>query len=171
MAQHARFSASISNIVSAWPVFANARNIGGFIPMLGEVDVMLLFTHAAEKGASLWLPRLLADGRFEFAAYAEGSLVKGPRGVMQPAPEAAVIPLARLDLVLVPALAFDRSGYRLGMGAGFYDKTLAEQKSCPKTLGVAFGAQLVDTLPRDVWDVPVNAVVTELGLYEVPALD
>ena len=71
------------------------------------------------------------------------------------------------DLVLVPALAIDRQGFRLGYGGGFYDRTLARLR--PRAaIGVAYEAQLVDRLPHDAFDQRVTHVATEAGLRVVP---
>jgi 5-formyltetrahydrofolate cyclo-ligase len=68
------------------------------------------------------------------------------------------------DVVLVPLLGFDKHGTRLGYGGGYYDRTLASLGKKPKLVGLAFAAQEIDDIPRDGHDVPLDAVVTEIGV-------
>jgi 5-formyltetrahydrofolate cyclo-ligase len=70
-------------------------------------------------------------------------------------------PATDLDVVVVPCVALDRNGNRLGFGAGFYDRALAAADAQPLTVAVAFGRQVVAELPRREWDVPVGVVLTE----------
>src|SRR5690606_18813616 len=99
-----------------------------------------------------------------------GSLPAGRFGVRAPSPQARAVPLAEIDLILVPGLAFDTEGNRLGRGAGFYDRFLATREgAAPPACGVCFEAQLVDRIPTEPWDVPMNAVVTERRLVTLPA--
>jgi 5-formyltetrahydrofolate cyclo-ligase len=94
-----------------------------------------------------------------------GALQKSPFGIPEPVPGpfARLLLLSALNepdtLVIVPALAFDRAGYRLGYGGGYYDRMLASA-SCP-CVGLTFHGLLVDALPREAWDRPVSAVFTE----------
>ncbi len=150
----------------AMPAYRNASSVAAYIAFLNEVDVAGLMTAAAEEKKRVYLPRLLDNGSLEFAPYHPNRLVAGPRGVMQPAPEIEAVSLEQLELVVVPGLAFDRHCQRLGLGAGFYDKTLAghgtpDGVSRLTTVGAAFDFQIVDELPTDEWDVPLHAVVSE----------
>jgi 5-formyltetrahydrofolate cyclo-ligase len=145
----------------ALPQYAAAAHVAAYVPLLGEVDVLPLLGEARLASKRVYLPRLLADGRLEFAVYDPAYLVKGPRGVMQPAAELPAVPVSELDLLVVPGLAFDGAGRRLGLGAGYYDKTLAGQTKKPFCAGAGYDFQLVDALPADAWDVPLDAVVTE----------
>jgi 5-formyltetrahydrofolate cyclo-ligase len=102
----------------------------------------------------------------------------GPRNVPQPSADAPLCPLEDIDLILTPGLAFDPSGYRLGRGAGFYDRFLAKHSSrahaaghtqsarppaagTRSVCGVAFEEQIVDAVPRDAWDHPLELIVTD----------
>ena len=87
-------------------------------------------------------------------------LVAGPFRVPEPAGGAPVRP----DVLLVPLLAFDAAGYRLGQGGGHYDRTLAELPHA-RTIGLAFAAQRVETIPRDRFDRRLDVVVTEAGAF------
>ena len=90
---------------------------------------------------------------------------EGAFGVREPFPEASEV---RPDVLLVPMLAFDRQGFRLGYGGGFYDRTLAllRQDGSPVAIGIAFAAQEVDRVPVAEYDQPLNWIVTEREAIE-----
>lgn len=124
----------------------------------------------------VYLP-VLAEGSFlYFAPYRPGAPLRHNRFEI---PEPEVAPTewlrpAQLDLVLTPLVAFDSTGTRLGMGGGFYDRGFAFMREAadrghrPCLLGLAYEFQQVAELVRQPWDVPLDAVVTELALYEFP---
>ncbi len=153
-------SARVLRRLAEVPQFRNAARIGLYLPLWNEVDVTPLLDSAG-SGPAPFLPRLLPDGTLEFAAYDPARIGAGPRGVRQPEPDVPAIPMDELDAVLVPGLAFDRTRNRLGLGAGYYDKTLADCRRKPFTIGIAYAFQLVDALPTDPWDVPLDCVVSE----------
>ena len=92
-------------------------------------------------------------------------LRRGRFGVQQPATKARA-PLHRLDLILLPLLAFDNHGRRLGTGGGYYDRLIGRRRAfCrPLLVGYAYSAQLVPELPEDPWDQKLDAVITERGI-------
>ncbi|KKI99740.1 5-formyltetrahydrofolate cyclo-ligase [Prochlorothrix hollandica] len=101
-------------------------------------------------------------------------LVLGAYGIWAPPSQAPSLSVNLVDLILVPALACDRQGYRLGYGGGFYDRLLATPPwDHIPTLGIVFTANQVDQLPRDPWDRPLGGVCTEEGvqLYGAPRSD
>jgi 5-formyltetrahydrofolate cyclo-ligase len=116
-------------------------------------------------GHGLALPVMQGAGRpLIFRQWAEGdALAPGPFQVQQPLDHSPrVVP----DVVLVPLLAFDAQGWRLGYGGGFYDRTLDELRGNPqvRSVGVAFNAQKVAEVPRDAFDRPLDGILTETGL-------
>lgn len=93
---------------------------------------------------------------------ATNPLQKGSYGIPEPLPQAPSIPAAEVDLILVPALACDRSGYRLGYGGGFYDRMLSESEWANiLKIGIVFDFAYLPQLPVDSWDRPVDAVCTD----------
>lgn len=146
-------------------VYRGAQRLAAYIPILNESDLTPLFFRAQADEKEVYLPRLRENGTLAFARYEEGGLVKGPRGVMQPAAHLPEVALAELDLLLIPGVAFDARGYRLGLGAGYYDKTLAQKGTTPVTYGVGYAFQFVQHLPSDAWDVPLEGLLTEDGLH------
>jgi 5-formyltetrahydrofolate cyclo-ligase len=98
----------------------------------------------------------------------ESSCAPGKYGIYEPLDNQPLIDLAQVDLILVPAVACDRLGIRLGNGGGYYDRFLAHmsdrEQGCYK-LGITFDLALVDSLPRDRWDVVLDGVCTEFGIF------
>jgi 5-formyltetrahydrofolate cyclo-ligase len=113
-----------------------------------------------KRGSYVLLPLLRADGDLDWASY-EGpdSLVAGPRGLRQPAePPRGVDAVARADAVIVPALAVDRAGRRLGRGGGSYDRALARVGPLIPLIALLYDGELVDHVPAEPHDVRVRAV-------------
>ena len=136
--------------------------VAGFWPMGHEIDIRPLLRALEGRGHRLCLPRTPRRGLpLDFRAFAFGDAMdKGPFGTLQPALDAApVVP----GFVIVPLLAFDRAGRRLGYGGGYYDRTLARLPGVP-TLGVAFACQEMDEVPAGPLDAPLDAVATESGV-------
>jgi 5-formyltetrahydrofolate cyclo-ligase len=116
-----------------------------------------------ERDGIALMPRCAA-GRLEFAPVERWEdLRPGRYGVLEPASEALV--LGPADLVVVPGLAFDLAGHRLGRGAGYYDRTFAGRSRRPRLVGFAHAFQLLDAVPHGAGDCAVDAVVTEAGIH------
>lgn len=116
--------------------------------------------------AHLLLPVLLSDGDLDWVTYTgPSSLVAGPRGLREPAgPRLGVDAVTRASLILTPALAVDRSGRRLGKGGGSYDRALARlAPRRPVIAALLYDDELVDELPAEPHDRPVDAVITPSG--------
>ena len=131
-------------------------------PMGDEADPRALAARLAARGHTLALP-VVAKKRspLAFRRWREGdALVVHTYGMHEPAEDA---PVVAPDVVLVPLLAFDARGHRLGYGGGFYDRTLASLKT-KLAIGVAYAGQEVDALPAMPHDHPLDMVVTELGV-------
>jgi 5-formyltetrahydrofolate cyclo-ligase len=147
--------------------------VSGYWPLADELDPRPVMSRLAAAGRPLALPRVQGRGRaLAFHAWRPGDpLHPGPFGVMEPAAEA---PLLKPRVLLVPLLAFDRRGRRLGYGAGFYDLSLRELRAlCPPPLaiGLAFAAQEVGEVPAGPHDQPLDAVVTERAVHRCGAPD
>jgi 5-formyltetrahydrofolate cyclo-ligase len=147
----------------AFPVALRPGTIvSGYMPMGGELDPRPLMRKLADAGAQLALPVVIARGLpLVMRAYAFGEpLVKGVWGIRVPPPEAAEV---APDILIVPLLAFDRAGNRLGYGAGYYDMTIAalRAKKPVVAIGVAFAAQEVETVPTTPRDARLDLVLTE----------
>jgi 5-formyltetrahydrofolate cyclo-ligase len=168
-AAHAAFGARIGPILTAnfMAAFSLAPRavVAGYNPINDEADVVPLMTALGRRGHPLCLPAVVTrDAPLAFRAWSPGAaLVPGPMGILEPPAAAAVL---RPEVVLVPLLAFDGSGHRLGYGGGYYDRTLAALRAGGRVLvvGVAYSAQEVDSLPGTEHDQRLDAVLTELGI-------
>ena len=153
---------------SRW--FVNSRTIAVYLSNDGEIDLLPLIERAWAMGKRTYLPRLFGP-RLRFLPFHARSVLAGNRfSIPEPVEPAhrRIRPLF-LDLVLFPLVAFDGCGNRLGMGAGYYDKTFEAVRrrtawQGPKRIGVAYELQRVDFLPAAQWDVPLNAIVTEQAI-------
>ncbi|HMT14743.1 MAG TPA: 5-formyltetrahydrofolate cyclo-ligase [Aestuariivirga sp.] len=139
-----------------------ARVVSGFHAFGDEITVLPLLAKLAQAGWITCLPVVVKKGQpLEFRAWAPGeALVPGRWNIPQP-PEGATV--VEPDVLLVPLLAFDRQGYRLGYGGGFYDRTLAGLRAHKSitAIGVAFAAQEVQAVPRESFDEKLDYIMTE----------
>jgi 5-formyltetrahydrofolate cyclo-ligase len=141
--------------------------VSAFHPVGNELDILPLAARLAAAGAEIALPVVIAPRQpLQFRLWAPGDpLESGVRGI--PVPPASS-PQKTPDVLLVPLLFFDRQGYRLGYGAGFYDRTLAGLRATRVVLavGVAFAAQEVPAVPHEAHDERLDWVLTEHGAFE-----
>ncbi|MFC0226351.1 5-formyltetrahydrofolate cyclo-ligase [Serratia aquatilis] len=155
----------IANCISRHPRTLAARNIAAFLSFDGELDTGPLIEHLWLLGKQVYLPVLhpFSTGNLLFLHYtAQTPLVYNRFKILEPALDVRnVLPFSRLDLLLVPLVAFDSQGQRLGMGGGFYDRTLQNwQLGSPYPLGVAHDCQQVSHLPVEHWDIPLPEIIT-----------
>lgn len=159
----------------AAPCWREAGSVALYAGVRDEMATGLLLRHAWENGREVWLPRVrpAERGRMDFVrCQGPEDLGPGAFGLLEPLPE---LPGAnagdaafRPGLLLVPGVAFDRQGGRMGYGGGFYDRFLAALATrpgrCP-SLGFCFSFQVVDDVPRAAWDHPVDGLCTEGELF------
>ncbi len=148
----------------------SATSVGLYMPIIGEVDTELLCKNAFESGKTVYFPRCQQEqsGQMDFIACAGfDDLEKGAYGIY--APRQDLCPkynsLPDIDVLITPGVCFDTSGYRIGFGGGYYDRFL--QKMQHKNifyLGLAFSWQIIDNLPHESWDIPLQALATEGGI-------
>ncbi len=149
------------------------RRIGFYMPAKGELDITTLLTRARAMRVNCFLPVVpLARQRvLGFTRLTErDDWTHNRYGIPEHAVWRPKVRARRLDILFMPLLGFDRQGYRMGMGGGYYDSSLAFLKQRkvwrrPFLIGVAFEAQRVEVLPVDPWDVPLDAVLTERQVY------
>ncbi len=160
-----RRSAVIQGRLEARREYREAKTILFFASLAEEVDTFPLMDRALMEGKTVILPVTQVEQRRVVPVRVlnlERDLEWGPYRIRQPRmlPDRIVDP-ARLECVLVPAVAFDRDGYRLGRGGGFYDRFL---RGCPfdtPTIGLAFSFQILDEIPREPHDVRVSLVISD----------
>ena len=145
------------------------RNAALYCALAGEVPTGRIRHAYLAAGARLYYPRVTGRGTLDFYPHREGDgWDTGPYGISEPPIPAGVEPRrSGWDIVVVPGLAFDRRGNRLGRGFGYYDRFLAGLPESVPRVGLACVAQLVPEVPVDAWDIPVHALVTEDGVIRV----
>jgi 5-formyltetrahydrofolate cyclo-ligase len=135
-----------------------------FMPTAKEVDIGPAAADCLARGIDVCLPRADWETGVITPAlvsnWGREELVETKHGIFEPRPDAKPVDLARLDLVIVPGLAFDASGGRLGKGGGFYDRFLGQPGLRAAKVGVGLDQQVVEQIPRDAWDVALDALVT-----------
>lgn len=149
-----------------------ARQVALYVPIRGEMDTTVLLQDAWTRKVQVLLPRCRPNepGHMDFVPCTDyGQLRAGVYGILEPAPDCAPLPwdvqYLCPDLGVIPALAFDTQGFRLGYGGGYYDRAL--EHGCfarTRTVGLCASAFYTTVLPRQIWDKPVNAICTEGGL-------
>jgi len=165
---------AVARIATRHGLLARKRRLGLYVPSKGELDCLPLLNRALHMGADCFLPVIprarqrmlwfsrLGDGphwglnRFGIPEYGHRRFNR--------------LRASDLDVLFLPLLGFDQSGYRMGMGGGYYDASLAflarrRLWHRPRLIGLAFDAQQVERLPVDPWDIPLDAVITERAYY------
>jgi 5-formyltetrahydrofolate cyclo-ligase len=143
-------------------LFAGVAVVGGYCPLGSEISPLPAMEEARSVGAIVAFPCFPHPGK-PFRFLAGDPLEPGPFGIMQPAKRH---PVVQPDLVLVPLIAIDRHGTRLGRGKGHYDRALTRlKKNGAKLIGIGWQLQrLVETIPADEWDVPLDGFASPDGL-------
>jgi 5-formyltetrahydrofolate cyclo-ligase len=161
----ARASLAVANHLQSLPAWTRTRHLALYLPADGEIETAALAEQAREAGMSLYLPVVGNDGVMQFALWEQGAPLQENRyGIPQPGPQYPLYPVHDLDVVLMPLVGWSKSGARLGMGGGFYDRALAGDKG-PVRIGLGFECQQVQHLPTEDWDVPMDFVATEAALH------
>ena len=160
------------------PKILQATHIAIYLTNDGELNTEVLIAWCWQQGKQVYLPVLhpFAKGHLLFLHYEQQTtLVKNQYGIAEPKLDArSIIPVNQLDIICTPLVAFDKSGARLGMGGGFYDRTLADwyityeskQLTKPYPIGLAHNCQLVETLPAQQWDIPLPEIITPAKHYK-----
>jgi len=153
------------------PALARASRIACYLAIGGEVDCAPLMADAHERGRSIYLP-VLRGNALVFLPWSPGApLVANRFGIPEPADDGhRALRGPDLDVVLAPLVAFDPAGNRLGMGGGYYDRSFAFRRHRgawrrPRFIGLAHAFQRVESLPRQRWDVPLDAAITEQATH------
>lgn len=161
-------------------LWRKAEVVGVYVAVRGEAETAALLEEAWGAGRTVLLPRCLpqVEGHMEFAVCSGwADLQRGAFGVPEPNPEHCPVVfspysntcLLQPTCLVVPGVAFDRLGARLGMGGGYYDRFLPwAVGQGARCVGFAFHQQLLPQLPHDAWDVPMHAVCTEQEFLWMP---
>ncbi|WP_323644137.1 5-formyltetrahydrofolate cyclo-ligase [Pectobacterium versatile] len=165
--QQSRFAQQASERVMAHPKIIRADSVAVFLSFDGELDTHPLIQQLWQREKRVYLPVLhpFRSGHLLFLRYTpDTELVRNRLKIMEPRLDVCqVLPLPQLDVLLTPLVAFDHQGQRLGMGGGFYDRTLQYRNYTsrgPYPIGLAHDCQQVDALPVESWDIPLPEIIT-----------
>ena len=156
-------SEQICEWIRGWVRYQESGTILTYMPMRNEVDLTLLFANGGKKKWAI--PRIEAGGRMRFHLYDSSRLVRHTFGMLEPDLDCPEIPSDQIDLALVPGLAFDKAGWRLGYGGGFYDRFLSGFRGI--STGVTYQTLLLEHVPHDPHDIAMQVVITEVGIITV----
>lgn len=159
--ERAAASAQICSCLEEQELWRKARSVLFYAPLPEEPDIWRLLTDSLTAGKEVLLPRFEAEhGHYSACLIRDAvrDVRKGRFGVREPVETCVTISLNRLDLILVPGIAFDMDGRRLGRGKGFYDRLLAVLEG--PTCGVAFDQQIVSHIPVEPHDMQLNCILT-----------
>lgn len=156
----------ILNNILQLDVYTTAHTIFVYISVAYEVDTYRLISHALENGKRIVIPRCERGGIMDAVQLTSvNDLVPDRFGIPSAPSDSAIISPDEIDLIVVPAVAFDKYGNRLGRGGGYYDRYLARLPKYVSTVGVCREIQMVDDIDMDKHDHDVDIVVTELKVY------
>jgi 5-formyltetrahydrofolate cyclo-ligase len=178
LAQQVRAAEALDRNLRFVPELAAARVFAAFVPALGEIDVGPVIARRIDEGATVLFPRIEAGAspRLRFHELSDPALARfsgrfpdlaqltpGAFGILEPPAGCREVPVEEIEVLLVPGLAFDSTGRRLGYGGGYYDEVAARLRAAGKgfLLGVGFDFQLIETCPAGPADVAIDCVVTE----------
>ena len=160
-------SLDIQNIVLAMPELIQAQTIMLFMDFRNEVETDRLVHYVLNAKKRLVLPRCASEG--ELILYhvqdLEENIEIGKWGIREPKEDCPRITPQEIDFVLVPGVAFDKDGNRLGYGGGYYDRFMKKLRGHVPRIGVAFQCQIVDHIPTEPFDLKITTMVTEKGIY------
>jgi 5-formyltetrahydrofolate cyclo-ligase len=156
----AKRSKSIQEFVINSNEFQSAKVVGVYFAFSSEVATELIITHAKMLGKKIALPRVEEDKIAFYELSSTKSLIRGRFGIMEPPPYGY---MDEIDLLVVPGIAFDKKGNRLGYGKGFYDRLLSGKRTF--SIGLAYSFQLLENLPHDRYDKRLDAIASEDGIH------
>lgn len=163
--QQTQFALQAADRMMAHPPVLLAQTVAVFLSFDGELDTLPLIDQLWRAGKRVYLPVLhpFSPGNLLFLHYHPSSeLMMNRLKIREPKLDVRdVLPLSQLDVLVTPLVAFDAAGQRLGMGGGFYDRTLQNWRQHRlQPVGYAHDCQQVDALPTEQWDIPLPAVIT-----------
>jgi len=156
---------SLLHSISELPTWTQARRIALYLAADGEIDTRPLEQHARSLGKQLFLPAINADNSLRFLSWqADDTLYTNRYNIPEPPATATCCPAAELDIIFLPLVGWDLHGRRLGMGGGFYDRTLSGI-AAPLRVGLAYDIQQTEAVPQDSWDIVLDFIATDTALY------
>ncbi len=171
-ARLSELSSAVAVTVASAPEYVHAKTLAVYVAKGGEVQTETLIRRSMSIGKRVIVPSTRSGSRvlafFQLKDY-DHDLVEGRFGVPEPAPgRLRTVPLERAELVLVPLVAWDSRGYRIGYGKGYFDATLAGVGKRVTTIGLGLESQRVDQIPEGAQDIRLTAIATEERLIRIP---
>jgi 5-formyltetrahydrofolate cyclo-ligase len=166
--QRSRAGTRIADQIAAARELEGVTRVGLFAALPDEPDTRPIFEQLKRRGCAVYLPRSRPGGRLDwFPVEAWEDLRPGRYGVHEPDPGSAAVEVSALQLALIPGVAFDAEGCRLGRGGGYYDRSLPAGRGGPLIMGVAFAFQRVESVPCGPLDRRVDALATEEAIIRI----
>lgn len=170
LSQDSQVNASrvICELITNLSLYSQATNIGLYMAFNNEIDVNILWQDALSKNKQCYFPKVLNANLMIFLPVNNATnFSRNKWGILEPTTnEALSLSPTNLDLIIIPLVAFDKSGNRVGMGKGFYDRALANNNHTIK-IGVGYDFQKVPLLKAETWDIKLDIIVTEKMVYSV----
>jgi 5-formyltetrahydrofolate cyclo-ligase len=156
----AKRSNSIQEFVINSKEFLQAKVVGAYFALGSEVTTELIIERAKTVGKKIALPRVEEDNIIFYELSSIKFLIRGRFGIMEPPPCGHI---GDIDILVVPGIAFDKKGNRLGYGKGYYDRLLSGKRTF--SIGLAYSFQMLENLPYDRYDKRLDAIASEDGLH------
>lgn len=154
---------SIFNKLTNCELYKKAHTIFSFVSFKSEVDTHNIIKHAIKKGKTICVPKIESKQKgieiFKVRDFTQ--LKKGYFDILEPDETCPAAVSGEIDLILMPGVAFDRQGGRIGYGAGFYDRFLSDMKKRADKIALAYDFQLLNSVPMDEHDVRIDGIITE----------
>lgn len=171
-------AAGVLHRLESLPEFMTDANVAGYWAVRGELPLNLAVASLARREQHYFLPVLGQERQLRFAEYRPGTPLHGNRfGIPEPEVSPEALQAAEgMDVILLPMLAFDRKGHRLGTGGGWYDSSLAflgnePRPARPLLVGIGYAFQEVEAVPAEPWDVDLDYVATDAELLACGTID
>ncbi|WP_338521784.1 5-formyltetrahydrofolate cyclo-ligase [Candidatus Legionella polyplacis] len=169
------FSISYQNLVSSiickkislLKQYYLSKNIALYWPIKKEINLNLLWLHSLLNKKKCYFPFMKKNKTLTFLqAKSNTPFIKNKYNILEPDyTKSKKIALKKLDIIFIPIIAFDKNCNRLGMGHGYYDRTLSYKKNIPTLIGVAYETQCVHHIDKNHWDININLIVTQYSTY------
>ena len=157
-------SVRICEHLAAWPIFRQAQTVAAYMAFGNEINLVPLMKQFGDKHWAIPRTFIKPEPHLIFHLYDPAHLVRHPFGMLEPAASLPMVEPHELDMILVPGVAFDRWGHRLGFGGGFYDRFLT--KVTAAKVGIIYTALIVEPVPHEPFDQFVDFLACETGLVE-----
>lgn len=155
----------VTRAVYTLPEWSRVQRIAIYHTADGEIETDDIIQRCHSEGIQVYLPVIGPQRSMVFAHWGPNEqLVKNSFGIFEPPENASLCPAANLDILFLPLVGWDKSGGRLGMGAGYYDRVLVGITG-PLLVGLAHREQEVEEIPLDSWDMPLDVIITDAGTY------